>query len=138
MSETSKVQRIIAKMTGADRYGDDSTIHRTGVLDVEVRDGKVVAVWFRCLALPFRQTDADQNRAAEMVRMYAPGEGPNTRAIVAIETAPQSFGPRYRCRTCGCFWRRNSDGSWSLYDATQKCGSCCDNSEDFLSQLEKA
>lgn len=35
-------------------YGDGGTIHGTGHLDVEVKDGQVVAVWFRCQMLPFR------------------------------------------------------------------------------------
>ena len=37
-------------------YGDGGTIHSTGHLDVEVDDnGVVVAVWYRCLTLPFVQ-----------------------------------------------------------------------------------
>ncbi len=37
-------------------YGHDRTIHRSGHLDVETDDnGNVVAVWFRCLSLPFKQ-----------------------------------------------------------------------------------
>ena len=39
-------------------YGDGGTIHRTGVLDVEVDAGQVVSVWFRCKMLPFKQHDA--------------------------------------------------------------------------------
>ncbi len=46
-------------------YGDDfaggeladrSTIHGSGTIDVQVsaETGEVVAVWFRCLTLPFR------------------------------------------------------------------------------------
>lgn len=37
-------------------YGDDKTIHRTGIIDVEIDSGtgEVLAVWFRCLNLPFR------------------------------------------------------------------------------------
>ncbi len=34
--------------------GGDETIHHTGTIDIQVRpDGEVVAVWFRCLSLPF-------------------------------------------------------------------------------------
>jgi len=52
------------------RYGDDCTIHRTSLLNVETDSaGKVVSVWFRCLALPFDQTVVDTSRAAEMRRM---------------------------------------------------------------------
>jgi hypothetical protein len=41
-------------------YGHDGTIHKTRYLDVEVDDdGRVVAVWFRCLMLPFKQVTGD-------------------------------------------------------------------------------
>jgi hypothetical protein len=44
-------------------YGDGGTIHSTGQLDVGVdRQGRVVAVWFRCQLLPFEQYDADDDR----------------------------------------------------------------------------
>jgi len=39
-------------------YGGWGTIHGTDKLDVEVEDGEVVAVWFRCQMLPFTQHDA--------------------------------------------------------------------------------
>jgi hypothetical protein len=53
-------------------YGHNGTIHNTQHLHVEVdKKGKVVAVWFRCCALPFEQVLADKARAAEMVRMSA-------------------------------------------------------------------
>lgn len=52
-------------------YGGTRTIHRTGWLDVEVDShGQVVAVWFRCLALPFKQSNVDTRRAGEMRGMY--------------------------------------------------------------------
>ncbi len=41
----------------------------------------------------------------------------------------------YRCRVCGCKWRRWGDNSWSL-GIDERCGQCCDNSDDFLSLLE--
>lgn len=45
-------------------YGHDKTIHQTNHLDVEVdENGQVVAVWFRCIMLPFKQAEADENRA---------------------------------------------------------------------------
>jgi hypothetical protein len=50
-------------------YGDDGTIHHTTTLDVETRNGKVVAVWFRCQAIAFKQSEVDKDRAAEMWSM---------------------------------------------------------------------
>jgi len=48
-------------------YGHDGTIHDSEHVDVEVDSGgKVVAVWFRCMALPFRQSVADDFRADQM------------------------------------------------------------------------
>lgn len=65
------------------RYGHDKTIHRTGHLDVEVDvSGKVVAVWFRCLRLPFKEVPADIWRALEVEKAYREDPGPT---IVAIE-----------------------------------------------------
>lgn len=50
-------------------YGHRGAIHQTEHVDVEVdADGKVVAVWFRCMHLPFKQVDADRRRAAEDAR----------------------------------------------------------------------
>jgi len=46
------------------------TIHDDGILDVESHNGKVVAVWFRCQALPFRQVEIAKFRAGEMIDMY--------------------------------------------------------------------
>jgi hypothetical protein len=57
-------------------YGGDRTIHRTEELNVELdKTGKVVSVWFRCMALPFDQTVVDDERAAEMRAMYERGDG---------------------------------------------------------------
>lgn len=48
-------------------YGNRGTIHHTEHLDVEVdKNGKVVAVWFRCALLPFQQHNVDDTRAVEM------------------------------------------------------------------------
>jgi hypothetical protein len=59
------------KRTGTRYYGDGGTIHNSSKLDVEVDvGGKVVAVWFRCQALPFRQSMAEEQRAREMRNMY--------------------------------------------------------------------
>lgn len=51
-------------------YGNGGRVHRTGHLDIEVLDGKVVSVWFRCQPLPFKQCDVDVVRAKDMRRMY--------------------------------------------------------------------
>jgi hypothetical protein len=38
-------------------YGGDGTWHQTGTVDVQLdEDGNVVAVWFRCRTLPFKQS----------------------------------------------------------------------------------
>jgi len=47
-------------------YGDGNTIHSTGHLDVETSNGAVVAVWFRCQTLPFKQVEVDAHRAEHM------------------------------------------------------------------------
>jgi hypothetical protein len=40
-------------------------------VNIEIdEDGKVVAVWFRCITLPFDVTKVDFERAEEMVSMY--------------------------------------------------------------------
>ena len=52
------------------RYGDDRTIHGTEYVDVETFGGKVVAVWFRCMPVPFKQAKADTRRASDMEEMY--------------------------------------------------------------------
>lgn len=55
-------------------YGDGGTIHSSGQVDVEVdANGQVVAVWFRCQPLPFRQSTARDARAIEMRNMYREG-----------------------------------------------------------------
>jgi hypothetical protein len=48
------------------RYGDDKTIHGTQYLDIEVHDGNVVGVWFRCMLLPFKATHVDRERALSL------------------------------------------------------------------------
>lgn len=43
-------------------YGEH-TIHSTGHLDVEVDDeGNVIAIWYRCITLPFRQVNISNER----------------------------------------------------------------------------
>lgn len=53
------------------KYGGKNTIHNTNHIDVETTpDGRVVAVWFRCLPLAFIQHDIDSNRDKEMKNLY--------------------------------------------------------------------
>lgn len=62
----------LAKQRAADPgryYGGTGTIHGSTLLDVEVHNGQVVSVWFRCQPLAFRQLDVDDRRAEEMIRM---------------------------------------------------------------------
>lgn len=48
-------------------YGNGGTIHSTTELDVETDSaGRVVAVWYRCRMLPFRQETVDEERATAM------------------------------------------------------------------------
>lgn len=47
-------------------YGGDNTIHQTEQLQVEVSNGRVVSVWFRCQMLPFEQVDVGGSRVDEM------------------------------------------------------------------------
>jgi hypothetical protein len=65
------------------RYGGLNTIHLTNLLNIEVdkKTGKVVSVWFRCLALPFDVTEVDRDRANEMGSMYSTGHIPKIEAI---------------------------------------------------------
>lgn len=54
-------------MTKTFKYGGDGTIHKNNSVDVEVdKHGKVVAVWFRCMQLPFKQSDVKDSRADAM------------------------------------------------------------------------
>lgn len=47
--------------------GEQNTIHASEHLDVEVNaHGHVVAVWFRCARLPFKQVQVDEPRASDM------------------------------------------------------------------------
>lgn len=65
------------------RYAGDATIHQTGYVDVETDTvGRVVAVWFRCAPVPFRQTRVQPDRVMQMNRMYAMWP---PQPVVAIE-----------------------------------------------------
>lgn len=50
------------------RYGDNKTIHDTTEVNVERHPttGVVVAVWFRCIRLPFTDTFCSDSRANEL------------------------------------------------------------------------
>lgn len=53
-------------------YGGGGTIHHSGEVNVETdpKTGAVVAVWFRCMMLPFTQTLVDPERAKSMGDAY--------------------------------------------------------------------
>lgn len=52
--------------------GDRNTIHGSREVDVEVDEhGAVVAVWFRCMLVPFQSRVVDKLRALEMGRAYS-------------------------------------------------------------------
>lgn len=44
----------------------------------------------------------------------------------------------HQCNSCGCFWRRWRDGTWSLADSKQQSCQRCDNSPEFLAVLVPA
>jgi hypothetical protein len=70
-------------------YGYDRTIHRTGHLNVELApDGRVVAVWFRCLPLPYTVHRVDASRAQEMDAMAA-GHQPRPIRAVHVDYVPE-------------------------------------------------
>jgi hypothetical protein len=68
-------------------YGDGGTIHHTGHLDVETRNGEVVAVWFRCQMLPFEQHEVDIRRVAEMLRV---SHLPNLTGVQVVDQRGRS------------------------------------------------
>lgn len=63
-------RQALCKETGTRYYGDGGTIHGTTHLDVEVHDGRVVSVWFRCQPLPYRQVEVAFARADSMTESY--------------------------------------------------------------------
>jgi len=73
-------------------YGHDRTWHRTEQINVEVHEGEVIAVWFRCLALPFTVSDWGARRAEEMNRMYSEPNGPSAIRVNAVNvTLPKDL-----------------------------------------------
>jgi len=49
------------------------------MLDVETHDGVIVAVWYRCMMLPFRRIEVDAERANEMLK------SPASKRLTGIE-----------------------------------------------------
>jgi hypothetical protein len=100
------------------RYGDDRTIHRTTVVNVELdRRGEVVAVWFRCHPVPFTQDVVEDLRAAEMRRMYETPMKP-LRALVFEADGRE-------CAVIGCGQPDVVDpaavGTWPTYSRMPLC-----------------
>lgn len=56
-------------------YGNGGTMHRTDYLNIELYDGKVIAVWFRCQLLPFVQWHTGGTRAFDMNLAYKEHDG---------------------------------------------------------------
>lgn len=53
----SKIKTLFSKPEKENFYGGDGTWHQTGHVDVQLnKKGEVVAVWFRCRMLPFRES----------------------------------------------------------------------------------
>ena len=67
-------------------YGDGGTIHSNGYLDVELDyAGNVVAVWFRCQMLPFKQADVSNDRADDMERAYSESHIPALTGVEVLD-----------------------------------------------------
>lgn len=64
-------------------YGHNKTIHQTRYVDVETDPaGNVVAVWFRCLMLPFKQSRVNITRADSV-------KGAKPPALLAVEVVDE-------------------------------------------------
>lgn len=78
----------------------------------------------------------------ELVESWGSDERIVEAARMSTGKGFNGWGPKHRCKECGAFWRLNDptdvqpDGSWSLWDAEQKPGQCCDN-EAMGSQIEQ-
>ncbi len=66
-------------------YGNGGTIHSTTDINVEIHDGKVVGVWFRCQALPFTQSDYGESRAEELKDMYKHNPMPEIHGLNLVD-----------------------------------------------------
>jgi hypothetical protein len=60
-----------------------------GKLDIEVRDGRVVSVWFNCLLLPFEQHDVPAAREAEL----GASANPPARIVSLIDVTYDTGAP---------------------------------------------
>lgn len=70
-SDLSNMISSLIPSGGSFKYGDSSgTIHHTGEINVELRNNQVVSVWFRCMMLPFTETQVEAVRALEMCGAY--------------------------------------------------------------------
>jgi hypothetical protein len=71
-------------------YGEGGTIHGTTHLDVEVdATGRVVAVWYRCQMLPFRQRSVDAARAIEIDDAGSPPLELTGVEVLDLEPVPE-------------------------------------------------
>lgn len=93
MSSTTEKLQEVCGQRGTRYYGgpapDRTTIHATGEVNVEIHNGEVVAVWFRCSALPFTVSDHGVDRAEEMKRMYAEGQLPKVVGLELLDPNPK-------------------------------------------------
>lgn len=64
------------------QYGKGNTVHQNSYLDVEVdENGLVVALWYRCMPLPFKQHQVTKERAREMTDFYKSSTPPKVFSI---------------------------------------------------------
>lgn len=66
-------------------YGDGGTIHASTDLDVETFGDTVVAAWFRCQRLPFRQVPVQIDRASAMA--VSSNELPRLTGVEVLDRA---------------------------------------------------
>lgn len=86
-------------------YGHDKIIHRTTALDVETYKGKVVSVWFRCMALPFQQYEAHKDRARDMENMSREINGEQEIQTVTIKRREKvGLYSLEKTRDCSSHW----------------------------------
>lgn len=73
-------------------YGDGGTFQQSGVLDVEVFEGRVVAVWFRCQRLPYHAAEVDPGRAAEMDNLHSIQDWPKITGVEVRDPGTRDTG----------------------------------------------
>lgn len=67
-------------------YGADNTIHKNQWIDIETDpSGKVVAAWFRCATLPFKQFKVGEDRADQMRTLYQQENGSVYPKIISMD-----------------------------------------------------